>query len=91
MNTEDDPEGIVARVDQRIEDVTGLTLSTAEPLQVVNYGIGGQYETHYDSKVAMLTDFRVSGVCDWWIMTNHLIEMAARKYFLLWDLEYTHC
>lgn len=44
----DDPLGIVDRIDQRIEDVTDLTMSTAEQLQVVNYGIGGHYEPHYD-------------------------------------------
>jgi len=39
---------VVKRVCQRIEDVTGLTMSTAEDLQIANYGIGGQYEPHYD-------------------------------------------
>lgn len=48
LSTEDDPQGIVAHIDQRIEDVTGLTMTTAEQLQVVNYGIGGHYEPHYD-------------------------------------------
>lgn len=38
----------VARVSRRIEDMTGLSTSTAEELQVVNYGIGGHYEPHYD-------------------------------------------
>jgi len=38
----------VERVSRRIEDMTGLTTSTAEELQVVNYGIGGHYEPHYD-------------------------------------------
>lgn len=38
----------VKRVSQRIEDMTGLTTSTAEELQVVNYGIGGHYEPHFD-------------------------------------------
>lgn len=39
---------VVDRVNQRIEDISGLTVDTAEELQVVNYGIGGHYEPHYD-------------------------------------------
>ena len=38
----------MARINQRIEDVTGLTMSTAESLQVLNYGVGGHYVPHYD-------------------------------------------
>ena len=34
FNPEDDEQGYLAEIDQRIEDVTGLTLETAEPLQV---------------------------------------------------------
>ena len=48
LSPDDDPLGYVQRIDQRIEDITGLTMSTAEQLQVVNYGIGGHYEPHYD-------------------------------------------
>ncbi|KFM72508.1 Prolyl 4-hydroxylase subunit alpha-2, partial [Stegodyphus mimosarum] len=39
---------VVARLSQRIRDITGLETDTAEELQVVNYGIGGHYEPHYD-------------------------------------------
>lgn len=28
--------------------MTGLTMSTAEELQIINYGIGGFYKAHYD-------------------------------------------
>ncbi|XP_069668616.1 prolyl 4-hydroxylase subunit alpha-1-like isoform X2 [Periplaneta americana] len=38
----------VSAVNRRVEDITGLTISTAEELQVVNYGIGGHYEPHFD-------------------------------------------
>ncbi|GIY48247.1 prolyl 4-hydroxylase subunit alpha-1 [Caerostris extrusa] len=39
---------VVWKISQRVEDLTGLTVSTAEELQVVNYGIGGHYEPHFD-------------------------------------------
>ncbi|XP_074029071.1 prolyl 4-hydroxylase subunit alpha-1 isoform X1 [Leptinotarsa decemlineata] len=38
----------IADISQRVEDMTGLTMETAEELQVVNYGIGGHYEPHFD-------------------------------------------
>ncbi|XP_051721185.1 prolyl 4-hydroxylase subunit alpha-1 [Ctenopharyngodon idella] len=37
-----------ARVSQRIADATGLSMETAEPLLVQNYGIGGTFEPHHD-------------------------------------------
>uniref|UniRef100_A0A3B3ZLZ1 procollagen-proline 4-dioxygenase n=1 Tax=Periophthalmus magnuspinnatus TaxID=409849 RepID=A0A3B3ZLZ1_9GOBI len=46
LEGEEDP--VIERVNKRIEDVTGLTVDTAELLQVANYGVGGQYEPHYD-------------------------------------------
>ena len=33
---------------RRAEKITGLNMKAAEELQVVNYGIGGQYEPHFD-------------------------------------------
>uniref|UniRef100_A0A671LUI4 Zgc:152670 n=1 Tax=Sinocyclocheilus anshuiensis TaxID=1608454 RepID=A0A671LUI4_9TELE len=41
---------VVARVNQRIADITGLSMKSAEDLQVQNYGIGGRYEPHYDAE-----------------------------------------
>ncbi|XP_072439606.1 prolyl 4-hydroxylase subunit alpha-1-like isoform X4 [Chiloscyllium punctatum] len=39
---------VISRINQRIQDLTGLDVSTAEELQVANYGVGGQYEPHHD-------------------------------------------
>jgi prolyl 4-hydroxylase len=38
----------VESVNKRVEAFTGLAVDTAEELQVVNYGIGGHYEPHFD-------------------------------------------
>lgn len=40
----DEDHEIVRNIGFRVEDMTGLTATTAEELQVVNYGIGGHYE-----------------------------------------------
>nr|USH43082.1 CP4HA1b [Plecoglossus altivelis] len=39
---------VVDKINQRIEDLTGLEMDTAEELQVANYGVAGQYEPHFD-------------------------------------------
>jgi prolyl 4-hydroxylase len=44
----DEEHEVVRTVSRRVEDMTGLSMETAEELQVVNYGIGGHYEPHYD-------------------------------------------
>ncbi|XP_015115772.1 prolyl 4-hydroxylase subunit alpha-1 [Diachasma alloeum] len=38
----------VQAVSRRVEHMTSMTVDTAEELQVVNYGIGGHYEPHFD-------------------------------------------
>lgn len=38
----------VAAVSKRVEHMTSMSIETAEELQVVNYGIGGHYEPHFD-------------------------------------------
>ncbi|XP_037091102.1 prolyl 4-hydroxylase subunit alpha-1-like [Pollicipes pollicipes] len=39
---------VTRSVERRVAQLTGLSLNTAEELQVVNYGIGGHYEPHSD-------------------------------------------
>ncbi|XP_063291398.1 prolyl 4-hydroxylase subunit alpha-1 isoform X3 [Pelobates fuscus] len=39
---------VIETINRRIQDLTGLDVSTAEELQVANYGVGGQYEPHFD-------------------------------------------
>ncbi|XP_051959985.1 prolyl 4-hydroxylase subunit alpha-1 [Xyrauchen texanus] len=57
----EDEDPVITQVNQRIADVTGLDLDTAEELQVANYGIGGQYDPHYDSKLSNDSDFQLRG------------------------------
>ncbi|XP_078267867.1 prolyl 4-hydroxylase subunit alpha-2 isoform X1 [Rhinoraja longicauda] len=45
---DDEADPVVHRINQRIADITGLDVETAELLQVANYGVGGQYEPHFD-------------------------------------------
>ncbi|XP_001371555.2 prolyl 4-hydroxylase subunit alpha-2 [Monodelphis domestica] len=46
LKEDDDP--IIAQVNRRMQYITGLSVKTAELLQVSNYGMGGQYEPHFD-------------------------------------------
>ncbi|XP_022200675.2 prolyl 4-hydroxylase subunit alpha-2-like [Nilaparvata lugens] len=44
----EDEHPIIKRLSRRMEHITSLTMDTAEPLQVINYGIGGYYFPHLD-------------------------------------------
>ncbi|KAJ2950102.1 hypothetical protein O0L34_g11444 [Tuta absoluta] len=44
----DEESDVIASITRRVSDFTGLSMDTAEELQVVNYGIGGHYEPHFD-------------------------------------------
>ncbi|RUS89704.1 hypothetical protein EGW08_002522 [Elysia chlorotica] len=46
LKGEEDP--VIEKINNRMQAVTGLDLSTAEELQIANYGLGGHYEPHYD-------------------------------------------
>ncbi|CAG5124209.1 unnamed protein product [Candidula unifasciata] len=46
LNGKDHP--VVERLNDRMSAITGLEMSTAEELQIANYGLGGHYEPHYD-------------------------------------------
>lgn len=44
----DEEHKVIRDISVRVEDMSGLSIKTAEKLQVVNYGIGGHYLSHYD-------------------------------------------
>ncbi|XP_015230099.1 PREDICTED: prolyl 4-hydroxylase subunit alpha-1 isoform X1 [Cyprinodon variegatus] len=46
LTSYEDP--VIEKINERIEAITGLEMDTAEELQVANYGVGGQYEPHFD-------------------------------------------
>lgn len=53
----DEEHEVIRSIVQRVVDMTGLNMETAEELQVVNYGIGGHYEPHYVSLRSLLVNF----------------------------------
>ncbi|KAH8247471.1 hypothetical protein KR038_004780 [Drosophila bunnanda] len=50
----------LSKIRQRLEDISGLSTESAEALQLVNYGIGGQYEPHFD-----FMEVRTKSTSDW--------------------------
>lgn len=45
---EDDTNDLTKRLNQRIADMTGFDLTRSHELQINNYGLGGNFEPHYD-------------------------------------------
>lgn len=39
---------LVDKLEQRVAELTGIPRENQEPLQILHYGIGGEYEPHYD-------------------------------------------
>uniref|UniRef100_A0A8B9JKF6 Zgc:152670 n=1 Tax=Astyanax mexicanus TaxID=7994 RepID=A0A8B9JKF6_ASTMX len=56
LKDEDAP--VVSSVSQRLSDITGLGMESAESLQVLNYGVGGHFSPHYDT---LLSDVSYGG------------------------------
>ncbi|KAJ6630485.1 Prolyl 4-hydroxylase subunit alpha-2 [Pseudolycoriella hygida] len=45
---EDNEDKAIHDINQRVEDMTGLSVGVQDRLQVVNYGVGGHYIPHFD-------------------------------------------
>ncbi|XP_073817096.1 prolyl 4-hydroxylase subunit alpha-1-like [Musca autumnalis] len=45
---QDNTSQTTIRLNQRIRDMTGFDIEGSEMLQVMNYGLGGHYDTHFD-------------------------------------------
>ncbi|XP_030080740.1 prolyl 4-hydroxylase subunit alpha-2-like isoform X2 [Drosophila hydei] len=56
-----DFNNLTLRIERRIMDMVDLELSGSEDLQIMNYGIGGHFEPHYDYFEPDLTDVEQGG------------------------------
>ena len=45
----DEDDALVAEISERVAGITGYPVSHQEQLQVVQYGVGGKYDPHYDA------------------------------------------
>lgn len=52
------------KIMDRVGAITGLDMRYSEPVQVMNYGIGGNYESHYDHATPP-NDYSIFGVHAW--------------------------
>nr|XP_036671574.1 prolyl 4-hydroxylase subunit alpha-2-like isoform X1 [Drosophila suzukii] len=66
MRLKDNAHKIIKNLNQRVMDVTGLSVVESEDLQISNYGIGGHFSEHQDSVPS--TDSK-----KYWISGNRII------------------
>uniref|UniRef100_A0A674EKE4 procollagen-proline 4-dioxygenase n=1 Tax=Salmo trutta TaxID=8032 RepID=A0A674EKE4_SALTR len=76
---------IIGRLDQRITLLTGLNVQPpyAEYLQVVNYGIGGHYEPHFDHATLSSVD---AGGSTAFIHANFSVPVLENAALFWWNL-----
>jgi prolyl 4-hydroxylase len=39
---------LISRIEQRVAELTGIPVENQEPLQILRYGVGAEYEPHFD-------------------------------------------
>lgn len=58
----DDDHKYIADISKRTSDMSGLSTKSADKLHIVNYGIGGFYDTHFDFALNTDLTFENQGV-----------------------------
>jgi len=80
----------IARISRRMQLITGLDMETAEDLQVVNYGIGGHYEPHFDfarkEEVNAFKDLNTGNRIATWLYYMSDVEAGGATVFTRLDL-----
>ncbi|KAM7399106.1 hypothetical protein PAMP_018398 [Pampus punctatissimus] len=81
----DSAHSVVGKLDQRISKLTGLNVKHpyGEYLQVVNYGIGGHYEPHFDH--ATLSSVEAGGSTAF-IYANFSVPVVEKAAIFWWNL-----